>query len=268
MDLEYLGARQSMSVLDFAEGVAREAAARALSYYRQRELLAIERKQPLDLVTAADRDVERLIRERIRQTFPEDAFFGEESTRDLSSTGRTWVVDPIDGTLNFVRGIDDWAVSIGVLERSRPIAGVVALPARGMLVAGGPSDGARCNGTVLTAPTSTAPREVVVGIGLFASTPLEDQVALVRGLVALGYSFRRNGSTSVSLAMLARGQLDGFVALDVAAWDVAAGMAIVGALGYECSLDWGRADPFERIRLACALPSLLSPLRSLIETGC
>lgn len=256
-----------MSVLDFAEVVAREAAARALSYYRERESLVVERKKPLDLVTAADRDVERLIRERIRQAFPEDAFFGEESTRELSSTGRTWVIDPIDGTLNFVRGIDDWAVSIGVLEQGRPIAGVVALPARGVHVAGGPSYGARCNGAELTAPPDQAPRDVVVGIGLFASTPLEDQLAVVRGLGALGYSFRRNGSTSVSLTMLARGQLDGFVALDVAAWDFAAGVAIVEALGYSCSLDWRRVNLFERIRLACALPSLLAPLRSLIETS-
>jgi len=70
----------------------------------------------------------------------------------------------------------------------------------------------------------------------------------------------------VSLTMLARGQLDGFVALDVAAWDVAAGVAIIEALGYMCSLDWTRVHLFEKIRLACALPSLLSPLRSLIET--
>jgi len=256
-----------MSVLDFAEKVAREAAARALSYYRERESLAVARKQPLDLVTEADRDVEQLVRERIREAFPEDAFFGEESTRELSSTGRTWVVDPIDGTLNFVRGIDDWAVSIGVLERGRPIAGVVALPARGVHVAGGPSYGARCNGAALAARTDQAPQDVVVGIGLFASTPLDDQLAVVRGLSALGYSFRRNGSAVVSLTMLARGQLDGFVALDVAVWDVAAGVAIVEALGCACSLDWSRVNLFERFRLACALPSLLPPLLSLIEPG-
>lgn len=251
-------------VLSFLDGLAAEAGALALEYYGRRQELAIGHKHPLDVVTDADREVERLVRERIRSTFPGDAFFGEESERSVSEKGRTWVVDPIDGTLNFVRGIDDWAVSIGVLERGMPIAGAIAIPARGLCVLGGKDSPARCNGESLPSCPHTLPADIVVGVGLGATTFVNDQLALMRGLGDCGYSFRRSGSSSVSLAMLARGRFDAFAALDVSAWDVAAGIAVVESLGFACSVDWRSVSLSHRLHVAAGPLELLTVLRRLI----
>lgn len=115
--------------LALAETIAREAGAKALDYFKRRETLVIETKRdPQDVVSIADRDVEQLIRSRVSETFSQDGFLGEEYGLNEGSSGYTWVVDPIDGTSPFVNGMPNWCVSIAVLKDGEPVIGVIQAP--------------------------------------------------------------------------------------------------------------------------------------------
>src|SRR5262249_26078142 len=113
-----------------AQSVAREAGGLALDYLADRSRLEVETKGPHDFVSAADRAVEALISRRLGAAFPGDAFLGEESggMAAANSGGPLWIVDPIDGTANFVRDIPDWCVSIGLLVEGRFEIGVIHVP--------------------------------------------------------------------------------------------------------------------------------------------
>jgi len=110
------------------EAIAREAGALALDFFRTRDTLDIEAKGPLDLVSRADRELEAMIASRLRRAFPDDGILGEEGGHAPSRSGRTWVLDPIDGTFNFVRGGPEWGVSIGCHDAAGPLFGAVNLP--------------------------------------------------------------------------------------------------------------------------------------------
>src|SRR6476659_3082626 len=113
----------------FAQSVARLAGALANEYFRDRERLTVELKGPQDFVSHADRDVEALLRREIKATFPDDAFLGEETA--ASFTGpltRCWVIDPIDGTHNFLRGVPYWNVAIAYVEDGRAMVAATIDP--------------------------------------------------------------------------------------------------------------------------------------------
>ncbi|MCA0420544.1 MAG: inositol monophosphatase, partial [Proteobacteria bacterium] len=121
----------SAAAQDAIEALAREAGAIALDHFARVASLPVTMKGHLDLVTEADQAVERFIVAGLRRLFPEDGILGEEGSGQDSRSGRLWVVDPIDGTANFVRGNDQWAVSIGLFEGGHPRFGVIHAPVRG-----------------------------------------------------------------------------------------------------------------------------------------
>src|SRR5438128_2077511 len=113
--------------LDFAVGIAREAGAMTLQYFKGS--FAAERKADNSFVTIADRETERFLRRQIEQTFPDDAILGEEELAKPGTSGRRWILDPIDGTYSFVHGVPLYAVLIGLEVDAWPLLGVVNLPA-------------------------------------------------------------------------------------------------------------------------------------------
>src|SRR5438128_5901174 len=113
--------------LDFAVGIAREAGAMTLQYFKGS--FAAERKADNSFVTIADRETERFLRRQIEQTFPDDAILGEEELAKPGTSGRRWILDPIDGTYSFVHGVPLYAVLIGLEVDADPLLGVVNLPA-------------------------------------------------------------------------------------------------------------------------------------------
>ena len=113
--------------LDFAVGIAREAGAITLQYFKGS--FAAERKADNSFVTIADREAERFLRRQIAQTFPDDAVLGEEEGEKPGTSGRRWIIDPVDGTYSFVHGVPLYAVLIGLEVDAEPLLGVVNLPA-------------------------------------------------------------------------------------------------------------------------------------------
>ena len=216
-----------------AQAIALEAGQLAQRFLANPESLHVELKGPQDVVSAADRAVEDLIAQRLAAACPEDALQGEEGHAIAADrTGDAlWVVDPIDGTANFVRDLPDWCVSIGMMYRGRPEIGVIYVPAVGELYAALRGQGALCNGRSIKVSGRTTITGATIGLDYSFSTPSAAHRAHIEAIHAHGGEYRRNGSVAVSLTRVASGRLDGFVELELNAWDVLAGIVIVQEAG-------------------------------------
>ncbi|WP_206629976.1 MULTISPECIES: inositol monophosphatase family protein [unclassified Mesorhizobium] len=226
-------------MIDVVEAIALEAGEIAIEHFHQDVSVTAESKGYLDLVTQADREVERVIVDRLRASFPDDGIVGEEGSAARSRSGRTWVIDPIDGTLNFVRGSDQWSISIGLFDGRRPVFGVLNLPAQAKLVFGGVDVPPRLNGHLIPPLAPIDPSRAAVALG-FGPADTDSRRADLVTFVSreAGMVFRNSGCGSVSLLSVALGHVDGYISLGESSWDVMAGLAIIGQLGGESTVDW------------------------------
>lgn len=225
-------------MLKTLEQIARRAGALAQSYAEQRDF-AVEAKGPLDLVTIADRAVEAQLVQDLSQAFPQDGILGEEGTELRPKAARQWIIDPIDGTFNFVRGLPDWAVSIGLLQDGQPVCGAVFAPVRDRMLIGGHQLGCRVNGRALPKAAPLDPAIALISLGISPKTPVARETALIDTILGqLRMSFRNGGSTAVALMQLAEGQIDAMLGLGNKAWDVAGGIGALVDLGYGSTVDF------------------------------
>lgn len=221
--------------LALAETVAREAGELALDYFRRRETLVVEiKRDPQDVVSIADRDVENRIRGRFRQTHPDDGILGEEYGLEEGSSGFTWVIDPIDGTSPFVNGMPNWCVSIGLLHEGIPVVGVIFAPCHGEIYTAALGMGATLNGKRLTLDPSRNIRNAVTGIGANNYVTPAFVAGMVEALLSAGGNFIRNGSGALMLAYVAAGRLVGYYEPYMHAWDCLAGYCLVTEAGGWC----------------------------------
>lgn len=249
------------------EAIARQAGEIARSHFRSAASTPIEEKGHLDLVTRADREVEAFLVERLRETFPDDGVYGEEGGDISGVSARTWVIDPIDGTFNFVRGGQNWAVSIGLFENRRPVFGVIFAPARDLMLSGGMTIPARLNGKAMPALPGFNPSQGSAGIGVHPSIASEDRLELIRFISdELRITFRCNGSSALSIVEVAMGETDGYVALGDSTWDVMAGLPILASLGGSDTIDWDRTDLQDKLRFACGTDAFLMQVRPLLQS--
>ncbi len=191
-----------------------------------------------DIVTEADREVETLIRARIAEAAPEDGFLGEESGAEPSRSGVTWVVDPIDGTVNYAYGIPAYAVSIAAVAGDpdpatwTPLAGVVFNPVSGELFTAAQGEGAWLDAQRLAVndPVSDAGALIATGFGYDPATHAGDLARLAK-VMPLARDVRRMGAASLDLASVASGRLDGYFERGLHPWDMAAGLLLVTEAG-------------------------------------
>jgi myo-inositol-1(or 4)-monophosphatase len=243
------------------------------------------KSSPTDVVTQLDQAAERLIVERITAARPGDAFLGEEGGAHAGSTGVRWVIDPIDGTVNFLYDLPDWAVSIAAEVDGEAVVGVVEIPRRGetyTAVRGGgalvhTAHPAHMAHMAHTAHTASGPRELHVNTGVpldralvatgfgYAAQRRAHQAQVLTGVLPRVRDIRRGGSCSVDLCSLAAGRVDAYYERGVQAWDIAAGALIVSeAGGRVAGLDGAPASSELTIAAApelfAALHDLLAPL--------
>jgi myo-inositol-1(or 4)-monophosphatase len=250
---------------DEIERLARDAGEVALDFFGRRGRLGVEAKGPLDLVTAADREVERFLGDGLARLFPDDAIFGEEGAARPGRSGRTWVLDPIDGTFNFVRGTDCWVVSIGLHVDGKPAFGVLRAPVRGWTLSGGVDLPAMKDGVRLAAPPALAPDRAVAGVGFHTTIPIPTRLAVLETLMRdAGMTFRHNGSAAMSLAEVALGESDGYLGLGEASWDVMGALPILAALGLGTTLDWPRLGLGDKLDFACGAPAFLQAVAPVL----
>jgi len=217
------------------------------SYYGELGRQDADRKGGVrrDLVSTADRQAERLVFEGI--PLGDDAM-GEEGSQRSTGASRCWIVDPLDGTVNYLQGIPFWAVSIGVLEAGELVAAVVHAPALGETFTAELGGGCRLNDRPVTTSATTDIAEAVLATGFaydrnkLADNNLDNWSTMA--LAAAG--LRRLGAASLDLAYTACGRLDGFWELHLSPWDVAGGTLLVREAGGTVS-DFGGAEDLDAV---------------------
>jgi myo-inositol-1(or 4)-monophosphatase len=248
--------------------LAREAGALALGHFSKINGLTVESKGHLDLVTQADKDVEAFLTQRLREAFPDDGVFGEEGTAHQGCSGRLWVIDPIDGTFNFVRGNDQWAVSIGLHEQARPVFGVIYAPARDQLFSGGDGIVATLNDERLAFRSGVNRDRAACGVGFHPVIPVDQRLETLRFIMEeAGMALRCCGSATMSLAEVARGEVDGYIGTGESTWDLMAALPILEQIGIRSTVDWTKIDLTAKLRFACGTAEFLELVSQHIPYG-
>jgi myo-inositol-1(or 4)-monophosphatase len=218
--------------------IAREAGALLMQYFHQG--LKIEYKGDADLVTAADRAAEALIRERISRQFPGHDVLGEEQGLNDQGSDYRWYVDPLDGTTNFAHGYPVFCVSMGLEHRSgteaKRIAGVVYDPTRDELFSARQGGGAHLNGQPIHVSKAAQLKECLLATGFPSRKRHQNpNIHFYHQITLHTHGVRRPGSAALDLCNVASGRFDGFWEFNLNPWDTAAGVLIVEEAGGKVS---------------------------------
>jgi len=262
-------------LLDLARSIAWEAGQLAARRRAEGVEVAATKSSVVDVVTAADREVEEFVRARIREARPGDAVLGEEGGLEEAggggTSGLTWVVDPIDGTVNYLYGIPSYGVSIAVVEGDpdpltwTALAGAVASPAQGELFHASAGGGAFLGDRPISVNPAPPLGQALVGTG-FAYVPetRARQGAVVAGLLPIVRDIRRGGVASLDLCAVACGRLDAYFERTLNPWDQAAGALIAREAG---AIVKGRGDAApSRDFLLAAPPGLADELEAVLDS--
>lgn len=256
----------------FLRKLSAEAGAMALDFWVRRSELLVELKGPADFVSHADRAVEDMIRAAIAREFPGDAFLGEETSgRYEGRQERLWIVDPIDGTHNFLRGIPYWNVSIAYVENGVRTLGAVCDPVADEVYHAMRGKGAwRTDATGdarLSTSATTDLTGAIVCLGHHDRSPDRRYLTARASLMEVCASFRNYGCAALQLAHVAEGRYDAYVELELSSWDAMAGLLLIEEAG-------GYVGPFPgpeglTVRapvIGCAR-GIATSLRALLKDG-
>jgi myo-inositol-1(or 4)-monophosphatase len=212
--------------------IAREAGALLMEYFQRQVKVKVEYKGEADLVTAADRSSEVLIRERIKQHWPNHDVLGEEQGLVDTGSDYRWYVDPLDGTTNFAHGFPVFSVSLGLEHRNRMIAGVVYDPTRDELFAAEQGSGAYLNQERIRVSKTANLAECLVATGFPSHKRHKNpNIYFYHQITLRTHGVRRAGSAALDLCCVACGRFDGFWEFNLNPWDTAAGVLIVEEAG-------------------------------------
>lgn len=232
--------------------------------HRHDRLTVDTKSTPTDVVTEVDRAAEAYIRGELARQRPDDAILGEESGRHTGSSGVRWFVDPIDGTVNFVLGLPQYAVSIAAEVGGRVVAACVHNPVTRELFRATLGDGAFLGEQRLLGPRDVPVQRAVVGTGFgYDAAQRARQAAVVAALLPRIADIRRLGSAALDLCAVAAGRLDGYFEVGLNPWDWSAGMLIAREAGCVVSGLRGRGPGAQMI--AVAGQSLAPQLFGLLE---
>ncbi|MEP1446058.1 MAG: inositol monophosphatase [Paraglaciecola sp.] len=221
------------SRLTFACDTARAAGALALGYFSDLSSLTIVSKGVQDMASEADVNTENLIRAAIEKQFPEDDFFGEESsdTYQAKEGCGVWVVDPIDGTQPFINGIRSWCISISFIQNDEIIIGVIYDPCTDEMFAAAKGQGATLNGSKMQTSQASSVAEGLISIGYSNRVTHDATLNPLQRLMQQQGMFHRSGSGALSLAYVAAGRLLGYFEPHMNIWDCAAGILLIEEAG-------------------------------------
>jgi len=218
--------------LELAERAARAAGEVLMSYYgRVAEGLA-SKTSPTDPVSDADREAERVIRELILNDRPDDGLIGEEGSQTSPANGRTWIVDPLDGTVNFLYGLRTWAVSIALEDSAGIAVGVVFNPVDAECFSARRGEGAELNGRPISVTQCSSLDRAMVATGFsYEAERRAQQAELLLELLPRVRDIRRAGAAALDLAYVAAGRVDALYQGGLKRWDEAAGRLLVSEAG-------------------------------------
>lgn len=219
-------------LLELALTVAQEAAALVRERRTRTVTVAETKSSPVDVVTEADRASEELIRARLHRSRPGDGILGEEGSDVVSSSGVTWVVDPIDGTVNFLYGLPPYAVSIAAVRDGVAAAGVVVDVASGEVFSAVRGGGSFLDGRPLRVNARTSLDQHLVATGFnYDAGVRAGQADAVAVMLRTVRDIRRVGSAALDLCAVASGRVDAYVEEGLHPWDMAAGELVATEAG-------------------------------------
>ena len=218
-------------LLGLATRLAHEAGSLALEM-REGVATGPSKSSPTDVVTAADRAVEQLLTEGIRAARPEDGLLGEEGASRVGTSGLRWVVDPIDGTVNYLYGLPHWAVSVAVEHDRQAVVGVVLDPAKGELFTAVRGRGSRLDGRPLACTRVQDLGQALVATGFgYDARRRAVQAQLLTHVLPRVRDVRRNGAGALDLCGVAAGRLDAYFEQGLSPWDLSAGGLVATEAG-------------------------------------
>jgi len=247
-------------------------AARSAGNYIMRNMervpnLQVERKGRNDFVTQVDRNAEAEIVKIIQKAYPQHAILGEEGGQ-VGKNEVLWIIDPLDGTTNFLHGLPHFAVSIGISVKGRLEHGVIYAPCTQDLYIASRGAGATLNNRKIRVSGAKDMDQALVGTGVpLREENLDAYIPMLRSVVANTAGVRRAGAASLDLAYVAAGRLDAFWELNLKPWDVAAGIVLVHEAGGMVSEIYGQPDPFVTGNVLAATPKLHPALDELLRSA-
>ena len=231
---------------------------------------AVASKGPRDYVTEADVAAQTEVRRIVLEAFPDHGFVGEESIPGgptVAKDGHRWIVDPLDGTTNYVRGIPAYCTSVALARGNEILVGAIYDPARDECFTARAGGGAWLNGTPIEAAGTVDLHEAVVAVSFPAQ--VDQSSPAVRDFLAVlpeALAIRRSGSTAINLAYIACGRFDGFWVRRIHSWDVAAGLLLVAEAGGSIGPFTGGGDLLldQPAFISAATPRLLAELQRVL----
>jgi len=248
--------------------LATDVAARAVDLLRDGEehgrATATSKSTATDMVSEMDRASERLIVEALLAARPDDGIVGEEGAARAGTSGLRWVIDPLDGTTNYLYGLPGWNVSIAAEDADGVVAGVVADAVRAEVFTATRGGGAFLDGRSITCSTADDLGTALIGTGFgYAVERRRAQGRVVGGLLPLVRDIRRAGAAALDLCSVACGRLDGYYEKGLSWWDLAAGGLVATEAGATLSsLD---GQPVRAGAVVAAGPRLITPLRDALS---
>lgn len=248
-------------LLDLAVDVARRAGALLLDGAGDVRTTVETKSTRTDMVTEMDRASERLVVSALREARPDDGVLGEEGASSGGTSGVRWVVDPLDGTTNYLYGFPAWAVSVAAEVAGRSVVGVVHDPVHDETFTAVRGGGAWCNGVPLTVTGAPDLATALVGTGFsYDAAERAAQAARLSRVLPVVRDIRRAGAAALDLCWVGLGRLDAFFERGLAPWDSAAGSLVASEAG-------AVVQRFEDGTWLAAAPQLFEPLCALLEAA-
>ncbi|WP_274563145.1 inositol monophosphatase family protein [Streptomyces spiramyceticus] len=226
--------------------------------------VAATKSSPIDVVTEMDIAAEKLITGFLAEHRPDDGVLGEEGASTEGTSGVRWVIDPLDGTVNYLYGLPTWAVSIAAEQGGETVVGVVAAPMRRETYQAVLGGGAYANGSRLHHRAAPPLDQALVSTGFnYVATVRTHQADVAQRLIPRLRDIRRSGSAAIDLCDVAAGRLDGYYERGLSPWDLAAGDLIAREAG---AVTGGRpGQPASGELTIAASPGVFEPLQALLE---
>ncbi len=227
---------QDLALLTHEIGrIAQDAGAFLLQERRQFQREAIEYKGLNNVVSYVDKETEKQLVDKLNRLLPEAGFITEEGTtgQEADPNALNWIIDPLDGTANFMHNLPVFSVSIGLAQGKTPIAGVIYDPNRNECFSAWQGGGAFCNGSKLTVSPATQLGESLIATGFpyYQFDQMQKYLHILERLMQQTHGLRRMGSAAIDLAYVACGRFEAFYEYNLKSWDMAAGVLLVREAG-------------------------------------
>ncbi len=255
-------------ILNIAVKAARRAGTVINRASMELDKIEVRSKQPNDFVTEVDRAAEQAIIEVISEAYPEHSILAEESGETGGESEFQWIIDPLDGTTNFIHGFPQYAVSIALAERGIVQQAVVYDPSRNELFTASRGRGAFLNDRRIRVAKRTKLQESLIGTG-FPFKHMENvdaYLGMFKELAGKTAGLRRPGSAALDLAWLACGRTDGFFEMGLMPWDMAAGVLLATEAGGLASDFAGEGDYLKTGNLVAGSPKIFTQLLQVVQS--